>query len=49
MDLSQISAEGIIMEHDKESAKSLLELIEELIKTLIKNPCLILIITGLLR
>ena len=37
MDLSQISAEGIIMEHDKESAKSLLELIEELIKTLINS------------
>ena len=34
MDLSQISAKGIIMEHDKTSAKSLLELIEELIKTL---------------
>ena len=35
MDLSQISAKGIILEHDKSSAKSLLELIEELIKTLI--------------
>ena len=34
MDLSQIKAEGIIMHHDKASAKSLLELIEELIKTL---------------
>ena len=34
VDLSQISAKGIIMEHDKFSAKSLLELIEELIKTL---------------
>ena len=34
MDLSQISAEGIIMEHDKASAKSFLELLEELIKTL---------------
>ena len=34
MDLSQISAKGIILEHDKSSAKSLLELIEELIKTL---------------
>ena len=34
MDLSQINAEGIIMNHDKASAKSLLELIEELIKTL---------------
>ena len=33
-DLSQISAEGIIMEHDKASAKSFLELLEELIKTL---------------
>ena len=35
MDLSQISAKGIILDHDKSSAKSLLELIEELIKTLI--------------
>ena len=35
IDLSQISAEGIIMEHDKVSAKSFLDLIEELIKTLI--------------
>ena len=35
MDLSQISAEGIIMEHDKVSAKNFLELLEELIKTLI--------------
>ena len=34
MDLSQISAQGIIMEHDKASAKSFLELLEELIKTL---------------
>ena len=34
MDLSQINAEGIIMNHDKASAKSLLELIEELIKIL---------------
>ena len=34
MDLSQIRAEGIIMEHDKASAKSFLELLEELIKTL---------------
>ena len=33
-DLSQISAEGIIMEHDKASAKSFLDLLEELIKTL---------------
>ena len=37
IDLSQINAEGIIMNHDKESAKSLLELIEELIKTLINS------------
>ena len=37
IDLSQINAEGIIMKHDKESAKSLLELIEELIKTLINS------------
>ena len=37
IDLSQINAEGIIIKHDKESAKSLLELIEELIKTLIKS------------
>ena len=37
IDLSQISAEGIIMKHDKESAKSFLELIEELIKTLINS------------
>ena len=34
MDLSQISPEGIIIEHDKISAKSFLDLIEELIKTL---------------
>ena len=37
MDLSQINVEGIIMNHDKESAKSLLELIEELIKILMKE------------
>ena len=37
IDLSQINAEGIIMNHDKESVKSLLELIEELIKTLINS------------
>ena len=37
IDLSQISAEGIITKHDKESAKSFLELIEELIKTLINS------------
>ena len=37
IDLSQISAEGIIMKHDIESAKSFLELIEELIKTLINS------------
>ena len=34
MDLSQISPEGIIKKHDKYSAKSFLELLEELIKTL---------------
>lgn len=34
MDLSQINAVGIIMNHDKISAKSFLDLIEELIKTL---------------
>ena len=37
MDLSQINVEGIIMNHDKASAKSLLELIEELIKILMKE------------
>ena len=37
IDLSQISAEGIIMEHDKASAKSFLELLEELIKTLMNG------------
>lgn len=37
IDLSQISAEGIIKEHDKASAKSFLELLEELIKTLMNG------------
>ena len=37
MDFSQISAKGIIEEHDRVSAKCLLELIEELIKALIEQ------------
>ena len=37
MDLSHISASGIINKHDRISAKCLLELIEELIKALINE------------
>ena len=37
MDFSQISAKGIIEDHDRVSAKCLLELIEELIKALIEQ------------
>ena len=37
MDLSHISAKGIINDHDRVSAKCLLELIEELIKALINE------------
>lgn len=37
MDFSQISAKGIIFDHDRVSTKCLLELIEELIKALIEQ------------
>ena len=37
MDFSQISARGIIEDHDRASTKCLLELIEELIKALIEQ------------
>ena len=37
MDLSHINAKGIIFDHDRVSAKCLLELLEELIKAIIKQ------------